>query len=106
MSTTEIKSQTNISGVVKAYKALFPSEYMTAAQQVHDQRQNSLTKYGEFEKDAGMEVLDRALLTYPETLYYMFESKLDKEDFQYLSSKEGARWFGRTFPEWMAAQVM
>lgn len=82
--------------LVKEYERLFPDEYtMFAIGTRAKRRQGAQT--GSLK---GMDFIERVVCEWPETLDAIFKQKLTKEDEEWLYTKEGTRWFARTFPEY------
>lgn len=93
-------TQTNISNVVKDYMEMFPKEYDQFCNSIAHKRELQKDEYSKVDADT---VLQQFVYEIPETLYFMFGRILTEEDGDYLDSKEGAEWFGRTFKQFSTA---
>lgn len=92
--------QGNIKTFVDEYKKLFPIEYAMFLKQME---MNKLNTYNKFAEIKGTDALERKLIEYPETLYTILYDKLSPEGLAWLTTKKGARWFARKFPEFKVA---
>lgn len=88
-------TQNRIKNIVHGYKELFPEEYKVTVKAVEMQRRIQKDEFGSTQNSGNIQ---RALLEYPETLSTMLIQQLNEEELTYFKSKEGARWFARTFP--------
>lgn len=88
--------QNKIINIVKEYKILFPSEY-NACREVVKQKRDKNSSTGDMTKQT--DLIERPLLEYPENLFFMLQSKLSTDELIQFNTKESARWFGKTFPE-------
>lgn len=94
-------TQNKIKNIVFGYKELFPQEYKIAVAAVEMQRRIQKDEYASTGGDGN---LQRAILEYPEKLSMMLIQKLDVDELTYFKSKEGARWFAKTFPMFSLAE--
>lgn len=94
--------QDKITHYTEEYMRLFPAEYTDFKLGMRAKRENT-NKFGEMKGGSGM--VERVILEYPETLYTIFEKTLTPEQFQYICSKEGSRWFGRKFKEFAITEI-
>lgn len=88
-------TQNRIKNIVRGYIELFPEEYKITVEAVEMQRRIQKDEYASASNSG---TIERALLEYPETLSTMLIQQLNEEELTYFKSKEGARWFARTFP--------
>lgn len=87
--------QREIRSTVEGYKLIDPEEYKLVCDAVKMRRAMILDP-----KYATIEGTDqRALYEISETLHAMFVATLTLESLTWLKSKEGGRWFARTFKE-------
>ncbi len=96
-----IEAQNKIKAVVEQYKIFYPEEYRFVARQIADKRKNLNNK---FAKTKGMDYAERALTEVPETLFGLFQKTLSEDEVSYYASKEGTRWFAKTFPDFRSGE--
>ena len=101
-SVTE-STQAKIERLVKSYEAVFTEEFAAFRKGIRQKIDLRADKYGTTGK--GMDFLERAILEYPETLFNLFKNNFELTDWQFLNSKEGARWFARRFPQYKIAEI-
>lgn len=90
----------NIRMLVDEYKKIFPMEYAMFLKQMEINRLNTFNKFAEVKHT---DAIERKIVEYPETLYVILLDKLSSEEFTWFSSKEGARWFAKKYPEFRVA---
>lgn len=95
-------TQARIKNLVEGYKTLFPEEYKAACDGVIMQRQMQHDELGTLK---GEHVMERALHEIPEKLYMSLVKELDGDELNYWKSKEGGRWFCKTFPQFSLTKV-
>lgn len=94
-----------ISNLVMGYKTLFPEEYAFVVNQIEAKRRTQGDEFAQMKLENPM--LERALYEVPEKLFIAFMNELETEEHNYIKgqkSKEGARWFARTFKEFALAE--
>lgn len=101
-------AQKKLKEIVKSYKQLWPDEYRAVCDIVKNKRKNNKDKFGSVRggdagKDHGM--LERALFEISETLSVIIYKKLSSEEFAWHTSKEGGRWFQKTFKEFSLSEL-
>lgn len=102
-------AQTKLKEIVKSYKELFPSEYKGLCEIVKIKRQNMKDEFGSLKgKDANKThgMMERALFEISETLSVIIYRQLDRGELEWHNSKEGARWFQKTFKEFSLAEAV
>lgn len=95
--------QLKIKALVEDYIRLFPEEYESVKRIVKDKRELQKKKTAELENFGFVE---RALFEYPARLFNLLQSQLTEDEKAYFQSKEGARWFGRTFKEFLITNAI
>lgn len=88
-----------IKKIVADYKSLYPREYSLIVEILIEKRKLVIDKFGRIDKNSDT----RALFELPETLSQMLISTLSGEDLKWHDTKEGARWFVRSYPEFRLA---
>lgn len=86
--------------IVADYKKTFAAEFELFKKAVRQKRENQRTDFGE----TGMDFAERILFEVPETLHAMIFRRLTKEQLRYYDSKEGAKWFVKTFPDFQVTR--
>jgi len=94
-------TKAKITKIVDEYKLIFNQEYNLFVEQQIQTRKGLLN---EFASTQGDNVLERKLFDLPATLHSMFVEKLNKEEAIWFKSKEGGRWFQKTFIEFRASK--
>lgn len=95
-------TKNRIKNLVGGYKALFPEEYETVVNFIAQNRKLQENEFASMRKD--MTMLERALFELPETLSTMLIKELKPLELEYFKSKDGGRWFAKTFPQFALAQ--
>lgn len=95
--------QRHICQLVEEYKRVFSGEYQQFLNGVK-QRQDKFSD-NKFGKMKDVDIIDRPLLEYPETLWTIFDKTLSPESLAYLTTKEGARWLGKTYKEFLLVTI-
>ena len=93
-----------IIGLVEGYKLAFPDEYRAVIPQIKRNRDANLKKTGDITQHRKTVIPERPINEYPETLFTIFNMRLDEEERNWFfndeeTSKKAARWFARQFPE-------
>ena len=86
----------NIRTLVQEYERIFPAEYANFVLGTRAQRAQG-PETGEMR---GSEFIERIVCEWPETLDAIFKQQLTDEDEAWLYTKEGTRWFAKSFPEY------
>ena len=94
-------AQLKIKGVVDGYKLIYSDEYSFVVKQIKDKRLLNNT-YAETK----MDYAERALTEVPETLFTLFHKTLTEDEMAYYASREGTRWFAKTFPEFRSGEKL
>lgn len=89
-----IDAQLKITAIVEQYKKFYPDEFDFVIRQIADKRKNLNNKFAETK----MDFAERALTEVPETLFGLFQKTLSEDEIAYYASREGTRWFAKTFP--------
>lgn len=87
-----------IKDLVAQYKRIFPEEYHATIEYLKNNRKLLKNEFADLTKE-GTNALERGLYEIPETLDNIFRMKLKDHERMELESKDGGRWFVRTFPE-------
>jgi hypothetical protein len=95
-------TQSKIINAVSEYKRLFPEEFQVFLNGNRAKISKNKDKFGSFSKN--IDYFERAILEYPETLFAAFKLKFTDDDWKFLDSKQGSRWFAKQFPEFKAAE--
>jgi len=100
MQSTKEKIKT----VIKEYIKIFPTEYEYFQQSIRIKQDNLQTEWAEL--NAPSEQIVRHLMDMPETLYIALRQNLNKQELDWLFSREeykgkraGIMWFIRAFPQ-------
>lgn len=90
----------NITAFVNAYKWGFPDEYKAVVAQVKKNRDMNVSATGNMTgkglSGAGGE---RPIHEISETLFTILHNKFSEEELKWWGTKDAARWFAKTFPE-------
>lgn len=89
------RTQGRIKNLVRGYKELFPEEYKELVQVVKENRESSQDDFG----TTNTKTLERAIHEISDTLDGMFMKELSEAELLWFRSKEGGRWFAKTFNE-------
>jgi hypothetical protein len=89
------KIQLSIKKIIDDYKRIYPDEFSRFQKGMRIKRDMQKDKFSEVSD----EIVERALVEYPETLYKLFKIRLSMEALDYLNSIQGLRWFAKTFKE-------
>lgn len=82
--------------LVNSYKAFYPLEFLEFSKAQKVKLGMKLNKWGEVK---GVDILERKVYEIPETLFSIFQIRLNSEETAFLYSKQGALWFAKQFPE-------
>jgi len=85
-----------ITDLVKSYKAFYKTEFDDFSKALKVKVELKKNKWGEVK---GMDILERKVYEIPETLFSIFQVRLNSEETAFLYSKKGALWFAKEFPE-------
>lgn len=98
----------NITHLVNAYKWAFPDEYRAVIEQVRNNRQKNYYKTGDITKLKGSSGAgaERPIHEISETLFTILHRRLTEEQLAWFGSKQGARWFAKTFPEFSSVEKL
>lgn len=91
-----------VKNLVEGYKIVFPEDYKAVVTWIDTNRRIQENEFASLKQDNGM--LHRAIYELPEALSVSIENELDGEQLAYFKTKECARWFAKTFPEFSLAQ--
>lgn len=94
-------TQAKLTKSVTEYEEMFPWEVQEFAKGMRIKRDNQ-KKFAVVDKT---DALERQILEYPDNLYTIMKANLDTDDWVYFTSKKGARWFGRTFPQYAITEM-
>lgn len=89
-------TQMKISTAVADYKKMFPEDYRLDLEEIKWKRDNLKSRMAEIK---GTHAVQRELFAIGTKLDTMINLKLTDEEKADLSTKESARWFTKTFPE-------
>lgn len=90
-----------ISNLVAGYKELFPEEYEMTVKFIEDNRRLQANEFSALKNEHA--ILERALYEIPEKLSTMIFQELSEEELNYFKSKQGGRWFAKSFPQFALA---
>lgn len=90
-------TQSKINTIANAYKRYYKDEYEAVTRQIKMNREKMGNKFGDLSKK--MDTVERPLTEVPETLIFLFQKALSDDEMAYYLSKDGTRWFGKSFPE-------
>jgi len=91
----------NITKIVELYKKTFFVEYNEVVKIIKEKRKNQ--KKETAATNGNIDVLERALIEYPETLFNILQNRLSPPALLWLTNKKGVRWFAKTFKEFSLA---
>lgn len=91
-----------VAEICNDYKNWYPEEYTQYCKEQNKRRAVLDNVWAEVQHT---DTIIRQLGELPETLYYMFKSRLSDDDFKWLfQTKEGYTWFYRKFPEYLTTK--
>ena len=90
-----IDAQKKIHSVVEQYKKFYPDEYEFVVKQIATKRTHLNNEFAETK----MDYAERALTEVPETLFFLLQRILSEDEMSYYASKQGTRWFAKTFKD-------
>ena len=85
-----------ITQLVESYKVFYKTEFNDFVKGHKAKLELKKNKWGEVK---GMDMVERRVYEIPETLFSIFQIRLDPEEIAFLYSKKGALWFAKEFPE-------
>lgn len=103
--TDKAHTQNRIKNLVEGYKTLFPEEYKVVCESVIMLRQVQNDEFASVKGEHDGPGIQRILHEIPEKLYMSFVKELDGDELNYWKSKEGGRWFCKTFPMFSLTKV-
>lgn len=86
--------------IIDAYKKFHVQEYKDFL--VAMKPKQTLLKENTWGKIGGkqvMEFIEEPLVEYPVTLFNLLRNQLSEVEMKWFQSKDGAKWFGRAYPE-------
>lgn len=95
-------AQSKLKEIVKSYREVFPAEYKGVVQIVGQKRRAQKDQFASLKGQGANKthhVMERALFEISETLNVIIQRQLDKGEYEWYHSKEGSRWFQKTFKE-------
>lgn len=90
------KAQNKIKNAVFLYKQTFPEEFKLFCKGMEMTRRLQRDELASVKES---QAISRMIHQVPEKLEQLFITNLDVEELEYYKTKEGARWFAKTFPE-------
>jgi hypothetical protein len=90
-------TKNRIRNIVFGYKELFPNEYGNVVKFIANNRRLQENEFASMKQEHA--VIQRALYELPEKLSTMLFQELSGEELTYFKSKQGGRWFAKTFPQ-------
>lgn len=93
-------TKNRIKNMVEVYKRAFPNEYKTACEGIEMNRRIQ-KEGGKIEQGI---ISGRIVHEIPEKLYTIFITELNGAELEFYKSKDGSRWFAKTFPEFSLIQ--
>lgn len=90
------QAQNKIRNVVILYQRTNPEAYATVINEIANRRKLNLDRFAST-RENGEHAVERALYEIPETMFAGILQNLDEYQLQYFKSKEGSRWFAKTF---------
>ncbi len=100
-------AQKKIKEIVKSYKEVFPAEYKNVCDIVKQKRQNMKDQFGSLKGKGANKthgVMERAMHEISQTLAVIIQRQLDRAEFAWFHSREGTRWFTKTFKEFSLSE--
>lgn len=94
----EKATKVQIDECVKAYQDVLHWDYAQFLSAIKDKRTN--LKDEKFGTAKGSEVVERVLYEVPVALFDIMTRRLDVKQIKELKTKEGARWFAKTYPQY------
>ena len=92
-----------IGAIVKDYVRVFPQEYALFREGM---RKKLADKSNDFSEVKGADYLQREICEWPETLDAMFTTRLPEDALKWFYTKEGTRWFAKSYPQFSAARKL
>lgn len=95
-----------LTGITEQYKQLFPDDYEAVVRYVKALKKGLINEHADLRK-FGTNVIDRALVEWPEILLNMIELKLTKGEREELFEDKNhklIRWYAREYPEFMVSK--
>ena len=89
--------------IVKEYQRIFADEFLRFKDAMVDKRANLKFESGILNKDSS-NIVERAICEMPETLFDILKRQLTDEQFTWLRTKAGFRWFVTAFPAYSAVK--
>jgi hypothetical protein len=89
-------TQSKLKKCVAEYEMMFPWELEAFKKGMRAKRESQIKS----SVLKGTDALERQILEYPDNLYTIMKATLDEQDWVYFTSKKGARWFGKMFPQY------
>ena len=86
-----------ITKFVGEYEKLFADEFAAFQAGMKEKRKEGFA-------ETGMDVIERALYEIPETLHAVFSTRMEEDELQWLQTKEGGRWFAKTFKQYCVGE--
>jgi len=90
------KYKEKITELVTTYTEVYRTEYNAFLEGFKITQDKQLGDYSEVKNS---DLIERAVAEWPETLDVIFGNRLTPEEDKYLRSKEGIRWFIKTFKQ-------
>lgn len=90
-----IKAKQNITTIVAKYKFTHPDDYATVVKAVEAMHHMVIDDFASSKDSQNI----RGLFETPEELYTMFILELDESDMQWFKTKDGGKWYAKTFKE-------
>ena len=98
---TRLDVHQNIKLLVDEYKRVFADEFASFLVAMRPKRNAQTNKFSEIK---GNDFIVRALYEIPETLSTILLLKLSDDDYKWLRTKEGGRWFAKSFKEFRLSE--
>jgi hypothetical protein len=95
------QSKDKITRIVKDYESLFSSEF----EQFRVSHKIKVDLQKDDKSELG-ETVEQLLVERPEQLFNMLKGMSTEKEWEYLTSKDGLRWFARTFPQYAIARII
>lgn len=96
------ETKLKISSIVKMYTDVFVAEFNDFKFGMRKKRES--LQDSKFAQIKNSDFIERALYEMPETLFELLTNRLDLEEINELKTKDGGRWFAKTFKDFRISE--
>jgi len=94
------QAKQKIRTIVANYIVLDPQEFASFCKEQKEWRKKEANAFASSTSD----VVERKIFEIPDTLYSMLKIRLSDEDMDWFRTKEGARWFAKSFKDFRSSE--